>query len=173
MGYLDMAKRIFNNLNCTWFIDILLRLNWRRRNPERWEFRVCNHGCCHCTGIRLTQPSWSVQVQVQVQWLTGGAKLPLPLSYRLVSVTDSVLLCLVCQQRVSDTSADSEVEVSLCFQLNSLTRTQTQTQAFSLCDSSVSVSDAVSLLAERPPPKVGRNRSVPTWPCYNTCYLVS
>jgi len=33
---------------------------WRRRNPERWEFQVCNHGCRHFAGTRLTQSSWSV-----------------------------------------------------------------------------------------------------------------
>ncbi|WP_303704255.1 hypothetical protein [Haloquadratum walsbyi] len=57
---------------------------------------------------------------------------------------------------------DSEGEVSLCLSPHLTSLTQTQTQASRLRDPSVSVSDTVSLLAERPPPKVGRNRSVPT-----------
>jgi len=31
-----------------------------RRNLGRWEFQVCNYGCRHFTGTRITQSSWSV-----------------------------------------------------------------------------------------------------------------
>jgi len=122
-------------------LDILLRL--KTQESRAMGVSGLQPGFCHLTGTRLTQSSWSA-----ADWRCQTAVTPILSIIRLPSVFFA--------------SRESLTRLETWSYLAACSPNKHETKPSKIRVHYGGVSDTVSLVAVRPPPKAVRNRSVPT-----------